>query len=111
MSNTYTFSEYESSARETACYPKGKGMEYALLGGCGEMGELANKYKKVIRGDKVFDAEFKKNMADELGDVMWYMASIAYELDVSLEDVAKNNIKKLHSRKERGVIKGDGDNR
>ena len=47
----------------------------------------------------------------ELGDVLWYVAMVARELDLSLEDVAQANLDKLASRKERGVLSGNGDNR
>ena len=55
--------------------------------------------------------ETKKEITKELGDVLWYLSQIATELDVSLEDVAGENLKKLFSRMERGLISGDGDNR
>ena len=42
---------------------------------------------------------------------MWYLAQIATELDVTLEEVASANITKLFDRLERGKIKGDGDAR
>jgi NTP pyrophosphatase (non-canonical NTP hydrolase) len=47
----------------------------------------------------------------ELGDVLWYMAQIATELDLSLQEVAEANLEKLFSRLERGQIKGEGDYR
>jgi hypothetical protein len=42
---------------------------------------------------------------------MWYVAVLAYELDYDLETIAQNNLAKLASRKERGVLTGSGDNR
>jgi len=53
----------------------------------------------------------KEEIAKELGDVLWYLAQMASELGASLEDVARGNIEKLRSRKERGMISGSGDNR
>ena len=55
--------------------------------------------------------ERKAALIKELGDVLWYLAILSRDLGVDLETVAKNNIAKLTSRKERGQIKGDGDNR
>ncbi len=46
-----------------------------------------------------------------LGDVLWYIAQVATELDLSLDEIAEYNITKLYDRLERGKIKGDGDNR
>jgi NTP pyrophosphatase (non-canonical NTP hydrolase) len=50
-------------------------------------------------------------MIAELGDVLWYVARAAAELDVHPSDVAKDNIEKLKSRKERNVLGGSGDER
>lgn len=83
-------------------------MFYPTLGLSGESGEIANKVKKVMRGDP--GADFS-GVPDELGDVLWYLAAIASDLGVSLEDVARENIEKLFDRRARGVIKGSGDNR
>ena len=99
--------DYQQQAASTAIYPKEKGLEYTALGLTGEAGEIANKVKKVLRGDCVdFFA-----LRDELGDVLWYVAAMATELGYSLDTIAKRNLEKLESRKERGVTKGEGDNR
>jgi len=37
-----------------------------------------------------------------LGDVLWYLSQIATELNISLEDIAEGNLKKLSSRQKRG---------
>jgi NTP pyrophosphatase (non-canonical NTP hydrolase) len=50
-------------------------------------------------------------LAKELGDVLWYIAVLAYDLGLSLDDIAEMNLKKLTSRKARGTITGRGDNR
>jgi NTP pyrophosphatase (non-canonical NTP hydrolase) len=50
-------------------------------------------------------------VAAELGDVLWYIAALSRDLNISLNDVAKMNIEKLADRKERGVLGGSGDNR
>ena len=47
----------------------------------------------------------------ELGDVLWYLTQVATEFDLDLDELARRNLEKLFSRKERGVIRGDGDNR
>jgi len=47
----------------------------------------------------------------ELGDVLWYVARLAMELGVSLDDVAQLNLEKLSDRAARGVIGGSGDHR
>ena len=83
-----------------------------MLGLVGEAGETADKVKKVLRDkDGVVSEEDKKEIAKELGDVIWYVASIARYLDVPFSEVAKMNIEKLSSRKERNKLHGAGDNR
>ena len=107
------FNEYQKLSRETAIYPDlGKNFIYPTLGLAGESGEIAEKVKKIIR-DKggVPDEETKKEMTKELGDVLWYVAQICAELNISMDEAAKGNIEKLKSRKERGVLHGGGDNR
>ncbi len=106
-----TFNDYQTKSRVTAKYPDlGHNFVYPTLGLAGEAGEVAEKIKKVLR-DKggVIDEETKQLIAKELGDVLWYVAQIATELGLSLEDVAAGNIEKLMSRLERGVISGNGD--
>lgn len=101
------FDLYQDFTDSTAIYPPEKGLEYTALGLASEAGEFAGKVKKMIR-DKTYDTEA---MIAELGDVLWYVARAAAELDVHLSDVAKDNVEKLKSRMERNVVKGDGDNR
>ena len=75
-------------------------------------GELANKYKKVIRDDGgQLSTEKREDLIDELGDVIWYVAALADDLGITLAEVAKRNYNKLKSRRERGKLKGSGDNR
>ena len=47
----------------------------------------------------------------ELGDVLWYVATIARYLDTPLSVVAEKNVEKAVSRKQRGKLHGEGDNR
>lgn len=104
---------YQKEAHETAKYVDiGERYVYPTLGLAGEAGELANKVKKIFRdkGGKI-DEETKEALKLELGDILWYVAEIATVLNIPLEDVANANLKKLSSRKERGMIRGSGDNR
>jgi NTP pyrophosphatase (non-canonical NTP hydrolase) len=101
--------EYQSEACTTAVYPQAKGLEYTALGLAGEAGEIANKVKKVLRdGASAYDPDA---LANELGDVLWYVAMFAEELGIDLDDIAVLNLSKLKSRQKRGVLKGAGDNR
>lgn len=105
--------EYQHAARSTAIYPDAcRNMIYPTLGLAGEAGEVAEKVKKVIR-DKagVFDAATRTAIAKELGDVLWYVAQIASELELDLSNVAQGNLDKLADRAKRGQLQGSGDNR
>ena len=104
------FNEYQKLARSTAVYPEEHKVVYPALGLCGEAGEVADKIKKTIRGDSSLD-EVTGNIADELGDVLWYLAILADDLGVDLEAIAKWNVDKLQRRMKSNKIKGDGDNR
>lgn len=104
---------YQTSALRTAVYPdQGANFVYPTLGLLGEAGEVSDKLKKVIRdNDGVLTDEVRDKVAKELGDVLWYLAVLSYEMDYPLEDIAQMNLDKLASRVERGVIAGSGDNR
>jgi len=108
------FSEYQEAATKTALYPKvvGHGWMYPALGLANEAGEVTGKLKKVLRDNNgVIDEARRKDISKELGDVLWYIAQLATELDINLDEAASDNIAKLASRQERGVLAGDGDNR
>jgi NTP pyrophosphatase (non-canonical NTP hydrolase) len=107
------FNEYQKKSRQTAIYPNlGSNFVYPTLGLSGEAGEVAEKIKKVLRDKNgLIDEDTKAEIAKELGDVLWYVAQLATELNLDLDEVALKNIDKLFSRLDRGVIKGNGDNR
>lgn len=85
---------------------------YLTLGVVGEAGEVAEKVKKILRND---DGNFSKEKLEELkkeiGDVIWYLSTLSYELGFSFNDVAQTNINKLADRISRNVINSEGDNR
>jgi len=105
--------KYENLAGQTAIFPKEKALEYLALGMTSEAGEVAGKVKKLIRdGEDKEGFEMKKlAIASEIGDVIWYCAMMAKEVGVPLNDIMKENLKKLHGRKERGTLSGSGDER
>ena len=106
------FSNYQSQARQTAIYPTEAAIFYPSLGLAGEAGEQANKVKKILRDDKgVVTKEKKKEIGKEIGGVLWYAANLASDLGLNLDEIARENIEILNSRKERGVLQGSGDNR
>lgn len=111
-----TLDEYQHAARSTAVYPAHARIVYPALKLAGEAGEVAEKLGKLIRdegykvGEPLTQAQ-QQALGKEVGDVLWYVANLAADLGLSLEEVATTNLEKLASRKERGVIGGSGDDR
>jgi NTP pyrophosphatase (non-canonical NTP hydrolase) len=105
-------SEYQRLSRRTAEYPREAWLAYPALGLAGEAGEVAEHAKKAIRDDGGTVGENRRAaMSKELGDVLWYVAQLASELDLDLEEIAQANLDKLLSRQRRGVLSGSGDDR
>lgn len=117
MTTTNDFEDYQLQCAKTAVYPEcGEGtmiaVNYAALGLGNEAGEVQGKVKKAWRDDNMEITDDRRDaIIDELGDVLWYMARLADELGVSLQQVADKNLEKLFGRLERGTIQGSGDNR
>jgi NTP pyrophosphatase (non-canonical NTP hydrolase) len=107
------FDKYQKECGKTAVYPDiGKNFVYPTLGLMGESGEVCEKIKKVIRDDQgKVSPEKKEEIKKELGDILWYLSQLSKELGLKLSEVAEGNLEKLASRKERGKLQGDGDNR
>ena len=131
--------EYQIKAMNT-CMDSSRNMSYMALGLMSEVGEFTGKIAKAIRKGKVYigkeiqgnidckndsdlhydnaflrncdeASEFENGLRAELGDILWFVAGIAEVMGWDLSEVAQENIAKLASRKERGVIDGNGDNR
>lgn len=122
-----SLNDYQKMAMKT-CMPSCNNFTYMMLNLVGEVGELASKIAKDIRKSNVeigggspnklipyFDEDEwwarNEEYMYEAGDILWQLAGLCQVMGWTLEDVAANNLDKLASRKERGVIDGDGDNR
>lgn len=120
------FNEYQQKARTTAIYRHP--IMYPALGLAGETGEVCEKVKKAYRDVEFFEPTYytidridgardiehekvRENIKKEAGDILWYIANLAADFDLTLDEIAETNIQKLFSRQERGVLKGSGDNR
>lgn len=79
---------------------------HAVLGLVGEAGEVAELFKKQLRGERPVDEE---RLLKQLGDVLYYLVTLARLFDFRASHVMTENMHKLQSRKERGVIRGSGD--
>lgn len=68
---------------------------HAAIGLATESGEVLDQLKKVAFYGKPLD---KVNLAEEMGDLFWYMAIMADTLGVSFSDIMAKNIAKLKQR-------------
>jgi len=111
--SSITAADYQARACETAIFPKHRATEYLTLGLTGEAGEIANKVKKFIRDGATKDEYLAKRIeiGYEIGDVLWYCAVLADELEMNLGHIMEKNLEKLADRHKRGKISGSGDNR
>ncbi|MGB3262396.1 MAG: nucleoside triphosphate pyrophosphohydrolase family protein [Microcoleus sp.] len=93
------FREYQEQALKTDRVPtkSGDGIIVPLLGLAGEAGSLLTEYKKHLRDGDAHKL-FKDAIAEELGDLLWYVANVASKFDLDLEKVAKGNIEKCRAR-------------
>jgi NTP pyrophosphatase (non-canonical NTP hydrolase) len=111
-----TFHDYAHAARSTANYPDAASLLYPVLKLAGEAGEVAEKLGKLMRDEGwqpgvPLSPTQREALLLELGDVLWYVAAVAHDLEVPLDEVAARNLAKLADRRARGVIGGSGDNR
>lgn len=109
------FLDYQHETAKTAVYPRqtpSEAVSYVTLGLVGEAGEIANKVKKILRdNDGHVSMNKKSELADELGDVLYYVSELASNIGFNLEAIAKRNVDKLAGRAARGTLQGSGDNR
>ena len=107
-----TFDDYQKKALSTNINPGTDIFFDRMFGLVGEAGEMADKVKKWIRDDQADWKKLDKDlMASELGDVLWYVATLADTLGFRLDEVARRNVDKLASRHQRSKLKGAGDHR
>ena len=103
-----TLSEYQTLVKQFLL-PESNNREYLVYGLGAEAGEVLDVFAKAVR-DKQGQVPLDP-LKKELGDALFFVAMLAEKYDMSLDDVAISNVNKLRSRKERNVIKGNGDDR
>lgn len=94
------FTEYQNQAKKTIQdYVKGKEVNNIVpfLGLIGEAGSVITELKKNLRDGNAY-INYTNKLKEELGDVLWYISTIATENNLSLEEVAKENLKKIKDR-------------
>lgn len=109
------FKHYQNQTRRTAIYPDQNnqgGLLYTVFGLCGETGEIADHIKKMLRDDNgQLTTERLDAIKKEMGDVLWYLSQICYELHTTLDQVALHNLAKLRKRQRDNTLRGSGDER
>ncbi len=89
-----------------------RGLASVALDLAGASGNVCDRVKKMFRDDggTLTDARRMAIVAG-LSQMLQHVSLMATELGGSLEQTAEMNVEKLASRKRRGTIMGDGDNR
>ena len=99
------FNSYQDFTATTALYDN---MLYPVMGLAEEAGEVVGKFAKAIRDEKDFPED---EIVKELGDVLWMLARVAGDMNISLQEVAERNVTKLKDRQQRNALRGSGDSR
>ncbi len=94
------FSDFQERALRTDRTPATTSMSadaarlIPLLGLAGEAGQLLAEYKKRLR-DGPGHVLFVDRVAEELGDILWYVSNLASKYELDLEAIAAQNLKKV----------------
>lgn len=94
------FSNYQQEAKKTIQdYIKGKEANKIVpfLGLIGEAGSVITELKKSLRDGNAY-TNYKNKLKEELGDVLWYIATVATQNDIDLEEIATSNLAKIKDR-------------
>jgi NTP pyrophosphatase (non-canonical NTP hydrolase) len=93
------FRRYQEQALKSDRIPtnSGNGIIVPLLGLVGEAGSLLTEYKKYLRDGDAHKL-FKEGIAEELGDLLWYVANVASKFELDLGEIAESNLQKCHDR-------------
>lgn len=102
--------DYQNEAIKTAVDGEYDEIMYRAIGLGGESGECLNQVKKIFRDDYGrLTRDRQDKLRSELGDVMWYIAALAHSLDLTLEEIALDNLVKIVRRREENTLSGSGD--
>lgn len=93
------FTEYQTNAVKTDQIGEDdeKSKLIPLLGLAGEVGTLLSEYKKYLRDGGAHE-RFHDQVAEDLGDLLWYIANVATKFDLDLGQIAASNLTKVRDR-------------
>ena len=93
------FQDYQAEATRTDQYDAAdeEGLVVTLLGLAGEVGSVLTEYKKYLR-DGGAHVRYHDRVAEELGDVLWYLATVASRFGMDLGEIAAHNLAKVQDR-------------
>lgn len=95
------FTDYQTTAHRTVRFSTGDDNDdhlvVPLLGVAGEVGSLLVEYKKFLR-DGPAHRLFNDHVAEELGDMLWYISELATQFNLDLNDIATRNLEKTQER-------------
>lgn len=114
-----TFKEYQEQVKTTTKYPmiqavfepdegiddlgntysvstiKDINFIYSAMGLSGEIGNINEILERYVYGkDKNISEEHKQDLSDRIGNILWHLSELSSSLNMSLEDIAENNIKR-----------------
>jgi NTP pyrophosphatase (non-canonical NTP hydrolase) len=99
MEHELTLREYQRQAMRTNRV-RGEDLTsimVPLLGLAGEAGSLLTEYKKWLREGERY-RPFTDQVSEEIGDILWYLATIAQREGLDLQEIAEENLAKLQDR-------------
>jgi len=98
--NVERLPQFKNSKGEPA-HSEPDGSDWKLSAWCnavtGELGELANKIKKVERGDYTLE-EMKEDLGKELADVQTYLDILAFRIGIDLGEATVNKFNEVSDR-------------
>jgi NTP pyrophosphatase (non-canonical NTP hydrolase) len=93
------FNDFQREANRTDQRPGSDegALIFPVIGLSSEIGSLVRHVKKRLRDGDAHEL-FNEEMAEELGDVLWYVANLATKLELDLTEIAERNLRKVHDR-------------
>lgn len=89
------FDQYQRNAKRTnklKIQDQSERANYCALGASAQLGMISGRLKKKIRDGEDYTT-LTEDISERLGHLLWYMATMADAMSVSLQDIAEANLK------------------